>query len=161
MNFHFQIRDAFDVFKRFLHLFRFGLKHVQVLPVNPDDNGIARAGEHFANSLLQISLHVADEPGITIHGFLNPLHGLVVVHRRINAHPVFSEIDAIRFIGQRCLTYVRTGIANAGNLQQLGASSLRDANHFRLRRARSGDPVHQEIPFLERGKQIPSEKRQN
>ena len=100
MHFHLQIRDAVNVSERFLDFFRFRLKDMKILSVNPDDNGIACAGENFSNPFLQISLNVANESGITIHGLLNPLHRFVVVHRGINADPILGEIDAVRFVSQ-------------------------------------------------------------
>ena len=161
MDFHFQIREAGNVLQGLFYLLRFGLKDMQVRSGDPNDDAIAGPGENLSDSLLEVGLHVTNQSGVAIYGFLNSPHGLIIVRRWINADPVLGEIDPIRLVRQSGLTDVRAGVADAWNGQQFGAGSLRDPEHFWMGGARRGDPVHQEVPFLERGKQIAPHERQH
>src|SRR6185295_18467832 len=100
--------------------------------MNPYDDGVARAREDLPDSLFQVGLNVANEPGVAVHRVLDSSHGLVIVDRRIDADPVLGEIDPIRLVCQHGLTDVGAGVANAWNSQELGTGSLCDPDHFRM-----------------------------
>src|SRR5439155_19037140 len=107
------------------------------------------AGQHLFDALLEIGLHVAIEPGVTVDQLLNFRQRLVVVDLGIDADPVLREIDAVWLIAGDGAPDVGAAVADPGNGNQLTTGLLRDPDHLRVGGAGSGHPVHQEIPLLE------------
>ncbi len=108
-----QVRDAGDTLHRGEHFLCFTLQGMQILTVNADHHGIARACEDFADPFLQVRLHITYQARIAIHQLLDGVQCFVIVHRRIDADPVFGEIDAVWFVRTHCLTNVRSAVADA------------------------------------------------
>ena len=54
-----QVDDARDRLESLLDVIGNILEGAQVRPVDPDDDGVARAREHFPDALLEVGLDVA------------------------------------------------------------------------------------------------------
>ena len=154
-----QIDQAGDVLQGLFHLLRLLTQARELGPEYAHDDGIARSGQDLLDPLFQIGLHVAIEPGITGDGGLDAGACRVVVNLRIDADPVFCEIDAVGLVSADGAPDMGAEVAHPRDGADLAAGGLRDPERLRVRGPLGGDPVHQEIPFLELRKQRCPEER--
>ncbi|HEV7194961.1 MAG TPA: efflux RND transporter permease subunit, partial [Pedococcus sp.] len=76
-----------------------------------------------------------------------------VVDVRVEADPVLAEVDAGHLLAEAGLADVRADTAHARDRLQLAVDLRGGAFHVGDRGARGGDPVHQQVAFLERREQ--------
>src|SRR3972149_2733277 len=79
VGFLLQIHDPVDPFQGSQYIVGLAAQHFQLGAVDAHDDGIARARQHFADSLFQIGLHVADQPRVAINRLLNGGQSFVIV----------------------------------------------------------------------------------
>ena len=96
-------------------------QHVEVLTVDADDDGLAGAGQHLPDALLQVGLHVTADPRIAVDHLLDPGQRLVVGRRGVDADPVLTELRAHRLVRDERLADVGAEVAHARDgLELLG-----------------------------------------
>src|SRR5215208_2899912 len=116
-------------------------------------DGFTRARQHLPDPFSQVCLRIPIESRVGIDRILDGGPGLVIVDLGIDAYPVLAEVHAVGLVGQVSLPYVRSAVANAGDLSQVLTGPNRNPKLFRSRRAGLGQPVHEEVPLLEIRKQ--------
>ncbi len=154
-----QIDHALDALHRLLHLLRRRAEDVQLWPIEAHDDRFSTAREHLSDAFLQIGLHIAVDARVAVHHLLNGVERRVVVGPGIDAHPVLGEINPDRLIRHQGAADVRAEVPHALDGPQLLAGLDRDPVHLRMGGAGLGQPVHQEVPLLERREQLFPELR--
>ena len=118
------------------------------------DHCATGAGEDLLDPLAQIGLDVTLHAGIAVDGLGDLLQRLVVVDLVGHADPVLAEVRAIDLVAQQRLADVGAAVAHAGDLAQVLARVDGDLLLLGDRRRRLGEPVHQEVAFLEVRQQL-------
>ena len=136
-----------------LHFFGLVTDALQVAPVDADVEGFLRSGDDLVDALVEVGLDVVEHPGISGHDMFDRPDGLVVVDLRIDADPVLGEVDAVDLVREQGLPDVGSEVAHARDRPQLAAGLHRHAVLLGDRGAGLGDPVHEEVTFLELGEQ--------
>ena len=117
--FRMEVDDARDHIELVLDLLGEVLQLPEVVPVDPDDDRIARTGQDLADPLLEIGLHVAPQAGIAVDHLQDGGVRLVVVDGRVDADPVLAELDTVRLVGDERLADVRAAVADTRDRSQL------------------------------------------
>jgi hypothetical protein len=104
-------------------------------------------------------LNVTHDTGIAFDHFMDFGQCLVIVHSRVDADPVLTEVHAHHFVGVECLPDMGAAVPHPRNGQQFCAGFLADAVLLFQGGARLGQPVHQEVAFLEVRQQRLSQQR--
>jgi len=94
-----------------------------------------------------------EEPSVAAKAICDELRKNRYVVSYIPSSAPFGEARSLLVLGDEGLTDVRAGVANPRDLQELAVREPTDAHLLLQRRARRGEPVHQEIPLLEVGQQ--------
>ena len=110
-----QIDKSIDSRELTLNFSRQTAKNFQIGAVDADDDGFACACQDFLNSLLKVGLDIASESRIAFNSFLNRRDSRIVIDVRVDADPVFGEIDPNNFVGDQRASYVSAEVAEPGN----------------------------------------------
>ena len=116
-----EVDDALDLCELLLQLVGLLAQHDQIGAEDADDDRIAGSGQHLADPLLEIGLHVTPQARIALNHLLDRRERGVVVHGRIDADPVLAEVDAVNLVRLQRLADVRPAVADALDLTQLRA----------------------------------------
>ena len=73
---------------------------LQIGTKDPDDKRFLGAGKHLVDGFVEIRFDIVEHSGIAGNDFFNRVECFVVVHVRIDADPIFAEVDAVRFVCQ-------------------------------------------------------------
>ena len=103
-------------------------------PVDADDDGVARARQHFADTFLEVGLNVPRDSGVAVHDFLDGGQHRDLVHRGVHADPVHRSRrppphrpqTPVRCRVRGCLTPGIVIQFLAGQLAERGTSSELD-----------------------------------
>ena len=125
----------------------------QVVAVGADDDGFLAAGQHLLDPLVEVGLHLPEQARVPVGDGMDPVQGAGVVRIRCEADPDLPEIHPGHFLAQQRLADVGTRASHPGDREQLVADLGSRALHLGGGGARRGDPVDEEIPFLEAGEQ--------
>ena len=145
---------AVDVGEDRLDLIGLGPQHVEVRAEDADHDGVARAGQHLADAFLEVGLHVPLEARVAVDDLLDLGEGLVVVGFRRHADPVLAEVDAHDLVGHRAWPMWAPKLRTPGMAGSSLLASVVIRDLLRQRRARRGEPVHEEVPLLEVGQEL-------
>ena len=154
-----QSGDAVDCREGLLHILRRPLKRGPLRAVEPDDDGIVGAGQHFPHPVSEVRLHVPRQSGITVD---HPLDGgdcRLVVGLGIDGQPELTGVDADHLISSDRASEVSADVADSGHGPQLARRLVHHAGHRRMRGPRLPYPVDQQVPLLERGQVRLGEQR--
>ena len=119
-----EIDDPRDPSMAVLELFGLVPERAELRTEDADRDGVAGAGQHLADPLLEIRLHVALQSGVAVDDLLDVGDGVLVVDGGIDADPVFAEVHADDLVGGERLADVRTEVSDARDLPQLLAGPL-------------------------------------
>ena len=130
-------------------------------PIDPDDDGLLAAGDHFLDALVEIGLGLPEQARIGVVDVLDRVQRRVVVLRRVGAHPVLAEVDPGHLLAEERLADVGPEVADPGDLAKLLADGRCGPPHLRGGRARLAHPVDEEVSFLEgREQRLPEQRNQ-
>ena len=109
--------------------------------------------------LAQVGEHVAEEAGIAVDHFLDPLDRSVIIGLLVKADPQFGEVRADHLVSLFGAADMRTEVADARDRPQLLRGADGDPVHGLDRRPRLLNEVHQEVGFAKIGKELILERR--
>ena len=86
----------------------------EVRPEDPDDDGLLATADDLLDPLVEVGLSLPEQPRVFVGEVLDRLQRLVVVDRRVDAHPVLTEIHPGHLLPQEGLADVRSEVPQPG-----------------------------------------------